>query len=83
MGKFPKTPEYKFWYTLCIDLIGPYEIGQGKNKTQLHCLTMIDPATGWFEIAEIPNKSRLHCKHTGNQLADQIPMADRNSHGQR
>ena len=22
----------------------------------LHCLTVIDPATGWFEIAEIPNK---------------------------
>ena len=56
-GKIPpKTPEYKPWHTLCINLISPYEIGQGKNKTQLYCLTMIDPATGWFEIAEIPNK---------------------------
>ena len=33
-GKLPpKAPEYKPWHTLCIDLIGPYEIGQGKNKT--------------------------------------------------
>ena len=57
-GKLPpKSPEYKPWHTLCIDLIGPYKIGQdkdGKDETLLHCLTMIDPATGWFEIAEIP-----------------------------
>ena len=51
------------WHTLCIDLIGPYSISQPKKdgKKQedlhLHCLTMIDPATGWFEIAEIPSKS--------------------------
>ena len=45
-----------------IDLIGPYELipykkrqeqiklGKiTKRETQLHCLTMIDPATGWFE----------------------------------
>ncbi len=62
------TAEAIPWNTLCIDLIGPYKIGQPeiKNKygkvtqesteTTLHCLTMIDPATGWFEIAEIPNK---------------------------
>ena len=23
----------------------------------LHCVTMINPATGWFEIAEMPRKS--------------------------
>ncbi|CAJ1938684.1 unnamed protein product, partial [Cylindrotheca closterium] len=45
------------WDTLCIDLIGPYVIKeQGKRKWELHCLTMIDPATGWFKIAEIPDK---------------------------
>ena len=44
------------WDTLCIDLIGPYAIGKGKNKLTLHCLTMIDPATGWFEIIEIKEK---------------------------
>ena len=45
------------WHTLCIDLIGPYKIGNAKkkNETILHCLTMIDPATGWFEIAEVPS----------------------------
>eukprot|EP00957_Ditylum_brightwellii_P158783 12086252-Ditylum_brightwellii.AAC.1 len=42
------------WETLCIDLIGLYQIpqGTGKGKTMvvLYCITMIDPATGWFEI---------------------------------
>ena len=55
----PEQPEYKPWHTLCIDLIGPYQIGQGKNEITLHCLTMIDPATGWFEIAEIPTKKQM------------------------
>ncbi len=48
------------WHTLCIDLIGPYPFGDKKKEpekyTTLHCLTMIDPATGWFEIVDIPNK---------------------------
>jgi hypothetical protein len=65
----PKTDiEDTPWHTLCIDLIGPYEFGKPERKngkgqviqkstqTWLHCLTMIDPATGWFEIVEIPNK---------------------------
>ncbi len=53
----PKDPEVIPWHTLCIDLIGPYKIGKGKKEVILHCLTMIDPATGWFEIVEIPEKS--------------------------
>ena len=44
------------WHTLCIDLIGPYKFGHYKDQVELHCLTMIDPATGWFEIEEIPTK---------------------------
>ena len=54
----PKEPEIIPWHTLCIDLIGPYTFGSEKKGTNvtLHCLTMIDPATGWFEIAEIPIK---------------------------
>ena len=58
----PKDPEVIPWHTLCIDLIGPYSIkqpkinGEEQEDLHLHCLTMIDPATGWFEIAEIPTK---------------------------
>ena len=53
----PKQAEAIPWDTLCIDLIGPYVVKEhGKQKWILHCLTMIDPSTGWFEIAEIPNK---------------------------
>ena len=52
----PKDPEVIPWAKLCIDLIGPYTFGKGKNKTILHCLTMIDPATGWFEITTIDDK---------------------------
>jgi hypothetical protein len=64
LGKFGHLPEKQAdvipWKQVCIDLIGPYKIGSEKNKqyaTTLHCLTMIDPATGWFEIVEIPDKS--------------------------
>ena len=56
-GKLPpREPDLIPWHTLCIDLIGPYKFGQGKEEISLHCLTMIDPATGWFEIVNIPNK---------------------------
>ena len=56
-GKLPpKQAEVIPWHSLCIDLIGPYTIGKGKDAITLHCLTMIDPATGWFEIAEIADK---------------------------
>ena len=56
-GKLPpKDPELIPWHTLCIDLIGPYPFGTGKDAISLHCLTMIDPATGWFEIVDIPSK---------------------------
>ena len=54
----PKAnPETIPWHTLCIDLVGPYTIGSGKKQTVLHCMTMIDPATGWFEIVEIDEKA--------------------------
>ena len=61
-GHLPaKIAETNPWETLCIDLIGPYELkksGRGKKAKvwTLHCLTMIDPATGWFEIKEIKSK---------------------------
>ena len=67
LGHLPeKTPEMIPWDKLCIDLIGPYKIGKVKTKkgkpddhsevTQLHAMTMIDPATGWFEMVEISGK---------------------------
>ena len=64
-GKLPpKAPETIPWHTLCIDLIGPYTFGdppkrkgEPDKRAFLHCLTMIDPATGWFDIVEIPEKS--------------------------
>jgi len=53
----PKDAEARPWGTLCIDLIGP-DIVKKRNKKEwkLHCLSTINPATGWFEIVEIPNK---------------------------
>jgi hypothetical protein len=60
----PKEAEVEPWKTLCINEIGPYTFGQEDPKhkdhkylTKLHCLTMIDPATGWFEIAQVDDKS--------------------------
>ena len=63
-GKLPpREPDLIPWHTLCIDLIGPYPFGKQNSKDpdkdtfiELHCLTMIDPATGWFEIVHIPSK---------------------------
>ena len=58
-GKLPpKEPELIPWHTLCIDLMGPCPFGDQKKgaAVTLHCMTMIDPATGWFDIVEVPNK---------------------------
>ncbi len=55
------------WETVCIDLIGPYTIGKGKKEAILHCLTMIDPATGWFEIKEVDGKG-------SDEIANQFEM---------
>ena len=70
-GHLPeKQAEAVPWQTVCIDLIGPYKFGDAKKKTEisLHCLTMIDPATGWFEIAEIPGKSADEVANTLEQV---------------
>ena len=56
-GHLPeKEAESEPWDKLCVDLIGPYTIKQNKKELNLHCLTMIDPATGWFEMKQIPDK---------------------------
>ena len=57
-GHLPaKNAETIPWQTLCIDLIGEYEIPRkGKSPLKLWALTMIDPATGWFEIVSIDTK---------------------------
>jgi len=50
------NPEIIPWHTLCIDLVGPHKFGDPKNPEtyiELHCMTMIDPTTGFFEIVEI------------------------------
>jgi len=64
------TPEIIPWHTLCIDLIGQCDFGVKNEKNpekdtfvQLHCLTMIDPATGFFECCEIMHK---HADHIAN-----------------
>ena len=57
----PKTAEVTPWDTLCVDLMGPHTIKRkGKTDLTLHCLTMIDPATGWFETCQMPTK-RADC----------------------
>ena len=54
-----KQAEVHPWHTVCIDLIGPYTFGDKRRRSEitLHCLTMIDPATGWFEIVEVPSRT--------------------------
>mgnify|MGYP000560201289 CR=1 FL=1 len=55
-----KAAEAEPWEKLCVDLVGPYTIPAKEGKDlQLHCVTMIDPATGWFEMRELPNKNAI------------------------
>ena len=72
-GWLPVKPnvEQVPWHTLCIDLIGPYKIGEDIKKTTrgstkivqaapvLHCMTMIDPATNWFEIVRVDGRASM------------------------
>ena len=52
-----KEAEIIPWETLCINMIGPYQIKQkGKSTLELWVVTMINPATKWFEIAAIKTK---------------------------
>ena len=47
------------WRTICVDLIGPYQITDGTGVDyKLWAMTMIDPATGWFEIVETHTKQQ-------------------------
>eukprot|EP00985_Skeletonema_marinoi_P024416 scaffold16981_cov118-Skeletonema_marinoi.AAC.1 len=57
-GKLPpKDAVTRPWHTVCVDLIGPFDISDHSSNTmEVMCLTIIDPATGWFEIAELPTK---------------------------
>ena len=57
-GHLPaKDAEAQPWETLCVDMIGPYQIRRkGKKPLKLRAVTMIDPATGWFDIVEVTDK---------------------------
>jgi len=54
------NPEIIPWHTLYIDPVGPHKFGDEKKpKThiELHCVTMVDPATGFFEMVKIGQKT--------------------------
>ncbi len=58
-GHLPiKEAEANPWEKLCVDMIGPYTIKnlKTKKKLRIHCVTMIDPATGWLEIVPVKVK---------------------------
>ncbi len=53
----PKEAVTRPWHTVCVDLVGPFELTDSKGTTmEVMLLTIIDPATGWVEIAELPTK---------------------------
>ena len=57
----PKEAEAVPWEKLCVDMIGPYTIRNKdtNNELTLHCVTMIDPATGWFEMKPTSEKDSM------------------------
>ena len=72
----PKNAEFIPWKSVCVDCIGPYKVKHKKKKgkwtfVDFHCLTMIDPATGWIELAPIPQQSELNTSIT-SKLFDEF-----------
>jgi hypothetical protein len=57
----PKEAEAFPWEKLCVDMIGTYTIRNKdtNNEITLHCVTMIDPATGWFEMQPTSEKDSM------------------------
>ena len=57
----PKETETFPWEKLCVDMIGPYTIKNKNfpNELTFHCVTMIDPATGWFEMKPTSEKDSM------------------------
>jgi len=54
------TPEIIPWHTLCTDLVGPYKFGNPKTPethVEFHCMTMIDPVTGFFDTVDVGQKT--------------------------
>jgi len=54
------TPETIPWHAPCVDLVGPCKFGDEKKPEtciELHCVTMVDLATGFFETVEIGQKT--------------------------
>jgi len=54
------NPEIIPWHTLCTDLVGLCKFGnpdKPETHIELHCVIMVDPATGFFKIVEIREKT--------------------------
>ena len=70
----PKEAVTRPWRTVCVDLIGNYEIRSADGTVlEFACLTMIDPATGWFEIIELPTREIIEIdKKTGKEVVREI-----------
>ena len=70
----PKEAVTRPWHTVCVDLIGNYEItSRDGTALEFACLTMIDPATGWFEIIELPTRMITEKdKKTGKEVTREI-----------
>lgn len=60
-GKLPlKDVESEPWEDMCLDLAGPWTAKLNGKEIDFHCLTIIDPFTGWIEIIPILNKTKEH-----------------------
>ena len=57
----PKEAEAVPWEKLCVEMIGRYTIRNKNinNELTLHCVTMLDPATGQFEMKPTSEKDSM------------------------
>src|SRR5210317_1641306 len=56
------------WYTVSVDLIGPWKIEVNGTEVTFKALTCIDPATNLAELAPIENKTAEHMANVFENL---------------
>ena len=83
-GKLPeKQVHMNPFYSVAVDLIGPWNITINGIEYSFHALTMIDPDTNFIEICSIPNKySKTIANQFENFWLSKYPMPRRCIHDQ-
>ena len=79
----PRQVSIKPWYSVAVDLIGPWKIKLSDNtELEVNALTMVDTDTNFAEACRIDNKTSLHIsekirKYMARTISSTISMPPR------